>query len=219
MTTWIECTIERKDRSMPVSVREYLAECERDTGPWKSHPRRMLRHKALIQCARIAFGFAGVYDPDEGDRIVATIETQGHSVKPATEAPKVIEQQQPAAAAGKVYNDVASAVVDIRDALDAEGIPETSLFAKFEIGGFDELALNQVQEALNWVRNVNAQPEVRFDGAPRIPRGRASLPIGERDPAAHPGNRGDPQGHARYGRGLRDPCAPGLPPVEPGRAR
>ena len=29
----------------------------------------MLRHKALIQCARIAFGFAGIYDEDEGQRI------------------------------------------------------------------------------------------------------------------------------------------------------
>ena len=28
-------------------------------------PRRMLRHKALIQGARIAFGFSGIYDEDE----------------------------------------------------------------------------------------------------------------------------------------------------------
>jgi hypothetical protein len=30
---------------------------------------RMLRHKALIQCARYAFGFAGIYDEDEGAKI------------------------------------------------------------------------------------------------------------------------------------------------------
>ena len=29
----------------------------------------MLRHKALIQCARIAFGFSGIYDEDEAHRI------------------------------------------------------------------------------------------------------------------------------------------------------
>ncbi len=29
----------------------------------------MLRHKALIQGARYAFGFAGIYDEDEGERI------------------------------------------------------------------------------------------------------------------------------------------------------
>ncbi|EEW4602325.1 phage recombination protein Bet, partial [Escherichia coli] len=35
-----------------------------------SHPKRMLRHKAMIQCARLAFGFAGIYDNDEAERIV-----------------------------------------------------------------------------------------------------------------------------------------------------
>lgn len=62
-------TMYRKDRTHPVAVTEYLAECKRDTQPWKSHPRRMLRHKAMIQCARLAFGFAGVYDEDEAQAI------------------------------------------------------------------------------------------------------------------------------------------------------
>ena len=68
--SWIECTIHRKDRQFPTTVREYMSEVKRDTGPWKSHPRRMLRHKALIQCARVAFGFGGIYDQDEAERIV-----------------------------------------------------------------------------------------------------------------------------------------------------
>jgi phage recombination protein Bet len=68
--TWIECTIHRKDRKFPTTVREYMTEVRRSTQPWQSHPRRMLRHKALIQCARIVFGFAGIYDPDEADRII-----------------------------------------------------------------------------------------------------------------------------------------------------
>lgn len=63
------CIIYRKDRAHPVAVTEYMAECRRETGPWKSHPRRMLRHKATIQCARMAFGFAGIYDQDEAERI------------------------------------------------------------------------------------------------------------------------------------------------------
>jgi phage recombination protein Bet len=63
------CTIYRKDRSHPISVTEYMAECKRGTQPWQSHPRRMLRHKSLIQCARLAFGFAGIYDPDEAERM------------------------------------------------------------------------------------------------------------------------------------------------------
>lgn len=65
------CIIYRKDRSHPVRVTEYMAECRRDgVGPWKSHPKRMLRHKAMIQCARLAFGFVGIYEQDEAERIV-----------------------------------------------------------------------------------------------------------------------------------------------------
>lgn len=64
------CIIYRKDRSHPVRVTEYMAECRREVGPWKSHPRRMLRHKAMIQCARLAFGFVGIYEQDEADRII-----------------------------------------------------------------------------------------------------------------------------------------------------
>jgi hypothetical protein len=67
---WIECVIYRKDRGHPTRLRERFREVKRDTAPWKSHPSRMLRHKALIQCARIAFGFAGIYDQDEAERIV-----------------------------------------------------------------------------------------------------------------------------------------------------
>ena len=56
-------------------------------GPWKTHPKRMLRHKAMIQCARLAFGFTGIYDQDEADRIV---ETQKEPVN-VTPKQKVIE--------------------------------------------------------------------------------------------------------------------------------
>lgn len=65
------CIIFRKDRSHPTSATEYMDECKRDNSPaWKSHPRRMLRHKAMIQAARLAFGFTGIYDQDEAERIV-----------------------------------------------------------------------------------------------------------------------------------------------------
>lgn len=71
------CIIYRKDRTHPVKVTEYMSECKRDNAqPWKSHPKRMLRHKAMIQCARIAFGFIGIYDQDEAERIVAPAETK-----------------------------------------------------------------------------------------------------------------------------------------------
>ena len=63
------CRIYRKDRSHPIVVTEYLDECRRNTQPWNSHPKRMLRHKAMIQAARLAFGFTGIYDEDEAERI------------------------------------------------------------------------------------------------------------------------------------------------------
>lgn len=74
------CVIYRKDRNHPIRITEYMAEVRRDTAPWKSHPRRMLRHKTLIQCARVAFGFAGIYDEDEAERIV-----EAQAVDPAQE--------------------------------------------------------------------------------------------------------------------------------------
>lgn len=64
------CIIYRKDRQRPIKVTEWMDECKRGTGPWQSHPRRMLRHKAMIQCARLAFGYGGIYDQDEAERIV-----------------------------------------------------------------------------------------------------------------------------------------------------
>jgi phage recombination protein Bet len=63
----ITCKMYRNDRSRPVVVTEYYEECKRPTDPWKMK-HRMLRHKAMIQAARYAFGFSGIYDEDEGAR-------------------------------------------------------------------------------------------------------------------------------------------------------
>jgi len=69
------CIIYRKDRSHATKATEYMNECRRtNTGPWQSHPKRMLRHKAMIQAARLAFGFGGIYDQDEAERIIETID-------------------------------------------------------------------------------------------------------------------------------------------------
>ena len=113
---WIDCTIFRKDRGHPTTVREYLSEVKRDTGPWKSHPRRMLRHKALIQCARIVFGFAGIYDPDEAERIIEA--TPALTANPRDG----IEPADPAtvdALVGRVTDVLAQ---DVEEAEHADGI-------------------------------------------------------------------------------------------------
>ena len=66
---YFECTIFRKDRRIATSIREYMHEAHTNQGAWLTHPRRMLRHKAMVQCARICFGLSGVYDLDEAYRI------------------------------------------------------------------------------------------------------------------------------------------------------
>lgn len=100
------CTaiIHLKGRSRPVKVTEHFDECVRATEPWKQMPRRMLRHKALIQCARVAFGFSGAHDEDEAKDIIAVtgtvVETTAQPLRPlprVVEAPKGEEDFSPAA--------------------------------------------------------------------------------------------------------------------------
>ncbi len=64
----ITCRIYRKDRSHPTEVTEFLAECKRNTPPWNGQPVRMLRHRAFIQAARVAFGLSGM-DPEDAARM------------------------------------------------------------------------------------------------------------------------------------------------------
>lgn len=84
--TSITCTIHRKDRAHPISVTEYLTECKRPTQPWSSHPKRMLRHKAMAQAARVAFGYVGIFDEDEAERIIEGQSVTVPEQRPAIEA-------------------------------------------------------------------------------------------------------------------------------------
>jgi phage recombination protein Bet len=104
---WMGCRIFRKDRSRPIVVREYLDEVYRPpfngkygtvNGPWQSHTKRFLRHKSMIQCARLAFGFGGIYDQDEAERIVDA--TEKHMGPAEVVAPVVA----PPAAPPKFYD-------------------------------------------------------------------------------------------------------------------
>ncbi len=53
---WMSCTIYRTDRVKPITVKEYLIELKTEHPCWQVMPRRMLRHRAMQQCARLAFG-------------------------------------------------------------------------------------------------------------------------------------------------------------------
>lgn len=55
---WMECCIYRNDRILPIVVREYLTEVRTEHPSWQQMPRRMLRHRVIQQCARLAFGWS-----------------------------------------------------------------------------------------------------------------------------------------------------------------
>ncbi len=86
------CTMHRKDRTHPTIVTEYLSECIRSTEPWKMK-NRMLRHKSFIQAARYAFGFAGIYDEDEGRVIAESVDVTPRDAAPPRNVTKTIEHQ------------------------------------------------------------------------------------------------------------------------------
>lgn len=103
----VTAKIFRRDRTKPTVVTEYFIECHRNTDPWNRSPRRMLRHRATIQCARIAFGYSGG-DEDE----VIDVETV---VAPA--APRAVFTQPQ--------------VADIPDAMSNESVQ--ALTAAFDV--------------------------------------------------------------------------------------
>jgi len=98
---WCECVIHRKDRSHPIVVREYLDEVYRAPfkqgmqGPWQTHTRRFMRHKTMIQGARIAFGFVGIYDDDEAERIVEAKERDMGTVQREDEPESAVLPEYP----------------------------------------------------------------------------------------------------------------------------
>ena len=83
---YIECTIYRKDRKVATSIREYMYEAHTSQGAWLTHPRRMLRHKAMVQCARTCFGLGGIYEPDEAERVSSALLNEANKSSPAVRA-------------------------------------------------------------------------------------------------------------------------------------
>jgi hypothetical protein len=56
--TWMECTIYRNDRILPIVIKEYFQEVRTNHSSWEQIPRRMLRHRVIQQCARLALGIS-----------------------------------------------------------------------------------------------------------------------------------------------------------------
>ena len=82
------CIMYLKNRSRPVKVTEYYSECKQDRSEvWKKYPLRMLRHKAYIQCAKMAFGLSEILDDDEAARITGS--RQEKDITPTSAAPSI----------------------------------------------------------------------------------------------------------------------------------
>lgn len=116
----ITAIIYRKDRGHPTRVTEWLSECRRNTEPWKME-HRMLRHKATIQGARVAFGFSGITDEDEAQatpglaRDVTPKAARAVPLDPFTLPAAEVEQIEPAK--DELKND--GALLDLLDAIEA----------------------------------------------------------------------------------------------------
>jgi phage recombination protein Bet len=65
-------------------ITEWYDECYRNTDPWNKMPRRMLRHKALKESGRYAFGFAGITDEDEARDIINVTPIETRQMEAAT---------------------------------------------------------------------------------------------------------------------------------------
>jgi phage recombination protein Bet len=160
------CRMYRKDRSRPVTVTEYLSECIRNTDPWKMK-HRMLRHKAVIQAARYAFGFSGIYDEDEGAKIAEMRDVTPHD-RPSPPKPPTPPQDPAAdlidAETGEVI-DEREIVVEMGERADAllDEWPanDNEFFQKLE----DDLAVAADMATLEEIW-TSADALARFDGKP-----------------------------------------------------
>jgi len=161
---WCAVTITRKDRKKPVRVEEWLKECYRDTAPWNEMPKRMLRHKAIIQCARVAFGYSGIFDPDEEERIYAnaidvTPTKEPPKAKPVTREPREISNRQSTAGESRAL-DVKAISLDqstaIVDKCKEEGVELNAVLARFEVGSIDELPEVNFGNALHFIDELSS---------------------------------------------------------------
>lgn len=141
--TAVTCRIHRKDRNHPMEVTEYLAECERNTEPWKMK-HRMLRHKALKECVRYAFGFSGIYDEDDA-----------HAMRDVTPAPT---SDRPPRSAPPAQT--------IEDAFGGDAIPldaETAVDLPIELPTVEFIPGQAIEEVKEMLHDA-AITDARFDG-------------------------------------------------------
>lgn len=152
----------RKDTSHPVTVEEYLQENFMPTREWVTRPSRMLRHKALIQGIRIAFGVCGVFDNEEVQSVIESETQEGPSpLLPPEQEPNKTQVVPPPKAVRtfKTENDRNSYVKLMIERCCQRGVPAQAIdFFKERLVDEDlEYAINQVYKVLE---NENSKQEV-----------------------------------------------------------
>ena len=90
---WCECTIWLKGISHPTTERVYMTEAYVSSSPvWRTRPRHMLHHRALIQAIRFSFPITGISDVGVSDsgEVIDIEDLNGTSVAPVgqTSVPK-----------------------------------------------------------------------------------------------------------------------------------
>jgi phage recombination protein Bet len=170
----ITCKIYRKDRARPTTTTEYMAECKRDTSTWKKWPRRMLRHKALIQAARYAFGFSGIVDPDEAERFTRPAKGQETAIPrdatppappkmiarpPAAEAPPPppapAEIVSPETGEIRSPEEIAEQIIgEIGDAVNEQMLDHVVRAYDAEIGALPRALVGQIEDAYTGKRDA-----------------------------------------------------------------
>ena len=125
----ITCRMFIKGRERPVCVTEWMNECrDPKSSVWQKWPARMLRHKAYIQCARMAFGISELIDDDEASRIAANSPRESHGShgsreKDITPATKAIDWDAIKADMAECGDEASlnAVCVELRSRLEADG--------------------------------------------------------------------------------------------------
>jgi phage recombination protein Bet len=146
------CVLFVKGREHPVEVTEFYEECYRKTQPWDTMPRRMLRHKALMQAGRYAFGFAGIYDEDEALDKALTMEipstrtlkevTVSTSVDKPEQSPQSKDKEQDKPRPRSAQDELSTLVIEAGHSFDVFAAWGREMFPNMEwenITTFDEV--------------------------------------------------------------------------------
>ena len=93
---FVECAMRLKGVDEAIVIQEFMVECFNDKSPvWRKWPRRMLRTRAFIQCARLAFSLTGLYDEGEdfAEDLSGMVATG--SVPPQAQQPAIAQTSTP----------------------------------------------------------------------------------------------------------------------------